>query len=522
MPSLSNAVFIVQQFSIPIPLSIPALVPSPRAVYNPLMSLNCREIDEIIRELDLDGSYIQDVVQPGFDTLALYAYGRRGAKTVFICTAQNACRIHETKRKISRNDKPLRFMEFLKSKIKGAKIESLSQIGLERVIEFKLRCGSGALRLFIRLWNNAANVVLCSPDLTILDVMFRRPAKGEVSGGTFILPEKRAAAAGDGEKLWQIRDFSELSENFRTQNGSSEALSFNQKVDIWYGEYAASLSRKALLAQAQKWYEGAKTRIEGALLRLVQKREDFSRAERYKIHGDLILSNAHHWDGKSKFLECTDYTSGKTIRILIDPEKSPQENAALCYETYKKQKSGAQNLCHDIEILETKLNHLEKQYHSLIKEENPVKIEQRLRRSLTPKQKIKKAHPGLDYTVDGWYILVGRTAEENDELLRHHVRGSDLWLHVRDFAGGYAFIKNRTGKTIPLDILLDAANLAVHYSKLRGAGKADLYYTQVKYLRRAKNAPKGTVLPTHEKNLCITPDTARLARLDKLRQEEEL
>ena len=128
----------------------------------------------------------------------------------------------------------------------------------------------------------------------------------------------------------------------------------------------------------------------------------------------------------------------------------------------------------------------------------------------------------MDYTVDGWYILVGRTAEENDELLRHHVRGSDLWLHVRDFAGGYAFIKNRTGKTIPLDILLDAANLAVHYSKLRGAGKADLYYTQVKYLRRAKNAPKGTVLPTHEKNLCITPDTARLARLDKLRQEEEL
>jgi len=100
------------------------------------MSLNCREIDEIIRELDLDGSYIQDVVQPGFDTLALYVYGSRGAKTVFICTAQNACRIHETKRKISRNDKPLRFMEFLKSKIKGAKIESLAQIGFYLHVQF--------------------------------------------------------------------------------------------------------------------------------------------------------------------------------------------------------------------------------------------------------------------------------------------------------------------------------------------------------------------------------------------------
>ncbi|MCI7080622.1 MAG: hypothetical protein MR944_06005, partial [Treponema porcinum] len=67
----------------------------------------------------------------------------------------------------------------------------------------------------------------------------------------------------------------------------------------------------------------------------------------------------------------------------------------------------------------------------------------------------------------------------------------------------------------------DAANLAVYYSKARNAGKTDLYYTYVKYLRRAKNGPKGLVLPTHEKNLCITPDKKRLERLDELRQEAE-
>ena len=83
------------------------------------------------------------------------------------------------------------------------------------------------------------------------------------------------------------------------------------------------------------------------------------------------------------------------------------------------------------------------------------------------------------------------------------------------------FIKNRPGKTIPLEILLDAANLAVYYSKARNAGKTDLYYTHVKYLRRAKNGPKGLVLPTHEKNLCIELDKKRLARLDSLRQEAQ-
>ena len=153
---------------------------------------------------------------------------------------------------------------------------------------------------------------------------------------------------------------------------------------------------------------------------------------------------------------------------------------------------------------------------------NPVKIEQLLRRDTTPKQQQKKNHPGLDYTVDGWYILVGRDANENDELLRHHVRGDDLWLHVRDFPGGYVFIKARKGKTVPLNILLDAANLAVYYSKARNAGKTDLYYTHVKYLRRAKNGPKGLVLPTQEKNLCIEPDKSRLARLDSLHEEAQL
>ena len=128
----------------------------------------------------------------------------------------------------------------------------------------------------------------------------------------------------------------------------------------------------------------------------------------------------------------------------------------------------------------------------------------------------------MDYNVNGWLILVGRDANENDELLRRHVKGSDMWLHTRDCPGGYVFVKYRAGKTIPLDILLDAGNLAVYFSKARKNGKADLYYTQVKHLRRAKNGPKGLVLPTQEKNLSVVLDSARLKRLELERQGDEL
>ena len=211
----------------------------------------------------------------------------------------------------------------------------------------------------------------------------------------------------------------------------------------------------------------------------------------------------------------------KTLRISFSI-KSAQENAAEYYKNYKKAVSGAEELEHDIQIARLQLEKLEKQYADILAEKNPVKIEQMLRRDSTPVQKQKKSHPGLEYTVNSWLLYVGRDANENDELLRRHVRGEDLWLHVRDFAGGYVFIKAQKSKTVPLDILLDAGNLAVYYSKARNNTKVDLYYTHVKYLRRAKNGPKGLVLPTQEKNLCITPDKARLSRLDFLHEEAQL
>ena len=337
--------------------------------------------------------------------------------------------------------------------------------------------------------------------------MFRRPAKGEITGGFFSIPEP---APVKSQRVFPVREFEEYKE-----------YPYNQRVDLWYSEHAETLSREALLAQAEKWYVSTKSKMQAALNRLIQKQKDFENSEQLKHQGDLILSYGYLIKPDSKFLECEDYTTGKTVQILIDPEKSAHENAAIYYENYKKAQSGSQSIVHDIELSKKQLEKLEKKYTEIVNEPNPVKIEQLLRKDTTPKQQKKKSHPGLDYTVDGWYILVGRDANENDELLRHHVKGSDLWLHTRDFPGGYVFIKARKDKTVPLEILLDAANLAVYYSKARNSGKTDLYYTYVKYLRRAKDGPKGLVLPTHEKNLCITPDKARLDKLESLKLEQE-
>lgn len=497
------------------------------------MSLNCNEINLILQELNLKGSFIQDIIQPGYDSLALYTYKEGGAKTVFICTAHDACRICEVRRKITKNEKPLRFMEFLRSRIKGCRINSAEQIGLERVVKMEISNAEEEFVLYIRLWNNAANVILCDKNNVILDSMYRRPNKDEMTGEVF--PEPVADMTKfDIKDKWPVRQFTmhnsqctiEGDESKSSANGENiqnekAYRSFNEFIDAYYSEHGAALSREALLEKAEKWFNTNLSKREAALANLENKLSSFKNADQMKHTGDLILAYGHLIDGSSRHLECEDYETGKTVSIMIDPKLSAHENAEKYYTQYKKAVSGSEQLEHDIEISKRQIEKLKSQYEAMQKEQNPVKIEQMLRHDSKPVQQQKKTHPGLDYTVNGWYILVGRDANENDELLRRHVRGEDMWLHVRDFPGGYVFIKHKKDKTIPLDILLDAANLAVYYSKARNTGKTDLYYTKVKYLRRAKNGPKGLVIPTQEKNLCITPDKERLSRLDMLQNTSD-
>ncbi len=93
------------------------------------------------------------------------------------------------------------------------------------------------------------------------------------------------------------------------------------------------------------------------------------------------------------------------------------------------------------------------------------------------------------------------------------MRGNDWWFHARDWPGAYVFVKAQPGKSLPLETMIDAATLAVHFSKGKTSGQGDVYYTQVKFLRRAKGAKKGTVLPTQEKNLHVKIDSERIERL---------
>ena len=480
------------------------------------MSLNWKEVNLILEELELPGTQIQKAVQSSFDVLSLKLYGKGGANTLLISLSPLACRFHETFFSVPKNDRPLRFAEFLNSRIVNGRITEAVQLGNDRIVRFTVRCQTEEFRVYLRLWSNAANVIVTDPEGNVLDAMRRLPKKGEISGGTY-LPEAVITGEKPG-KVFAIRDFpDDLIKDL------PPGASFNQKIDALYRREGGALSLESLQEETRRKFEGSIDRLKASLERLKEKEKEFSEAGKFREYGDIILSNLALVKPGDQWLETVDFDA-RAIRIKLEPRKSPAASAEDYYERYRKAKSGHMEIQNQIEEEESELKKTETLLASLLSETNPLVLHKLLKTGgVKPHGKTRREdskRPGLSFRQKDWLIIVGRDAAENDALLRKHVKGSDLWLHARDYPGSYVFIKHKPGKTVPLDILLDAGNLAIFYSKGRNNGEGDLFYTHVKYLRRAKGGPKGLVLPTQEKNLHVKVEPARLRVLEECKVEK--
>ncbi len=462
------------------------------------MSLNTKEIDLIINELDLAGSYIQKITQSDFQSLYFSLYKPGNRFTVKISLSQGRTRMCRTSSGAGKGSKLQRFEQFLRSRILSGRITEASQPGNDRIVRLVILKGGETTNLYIRLWGGNSNIIATDSEGMILDAFYRRPGKNEQSGGIFTLPVNEKHNSGK----FSIREY-------------PESEDFNSFIDRYYTDLETSETRERLRTKLLTSLNKKAVSLEAKIKSRENNFEKYDSAESFKHYGELLLSFSYKWKKGEKWLDAENYyENNRTTRIEVDPDISIEKNADRYFTKYKKLKKSRENFLEELENLENRLNRIKKQITEA-EEENSIKIlSDRLRETETEKKSGgEKQIPGLQFYSGGFIILVGRGAKENDTLLRHHVKGNDYWLHARDYPGGYIFIKNIKGKSIPLETLLDAGNLAVFYSKGKNSGKGEVYYTQVKYLRRTKNGKTGLVIPTQEKNLSITVDDQRIKRL---------
>ncbi len=473
------------------------------------MSVNWREIDLILEEVPLQGGYIRKLSQPDFRNFLFALWLPPTNLTMRVCLEHPFVRFHTVTSppRIKRSHQ--RFESFLHARVVGGQIQSARQLYQDRIVEITVTRNQETTILYLRLWGGHSNLIATDENHRILDAAFRKPNQHIVTGETYLPVEpNRPEPCPTGQEkpapAWPVREYTGT---------------FHSFIESQYAEAEESRTRKQRMDQAERMLTRNRGRLLSRLAEIERGTDRSEQADSLLHQAQLIMANLYRISPGEKSVIVEDYAdNNRPVSIRLDPLLPATTYAANLFARVKRSQESKEFLDQSAASLRSRLRAITDQIEQLPQMDTLSLIALVTAGKNVPRnnQSADVPETGLRFTSSGYQILVGRNARENDALLRKYVRGNDLWLHTRDYPGGYVFVKTPKGKSVPLDVLLDAGTLALFFSKARENGRGELYYTQVKYLRRSKDGPPGLVLPTQEKNLSVIMEKNRLIRMGLL------
>jgi predicted ribosome quality control (RQC) complex YloA/Tae2 family protein len=110
---------------------------------------------------------------------------------------------------------------------------------------------------------------------------------------------------------------------------------------------------------------------------------------------------------------------------------------------------------------------------------------------------------------DGFVVLVGRTAADNDVLSLRLGAPRDFWLHVAAESGSHVVVRNPDGlERLPRETLHFAAALAARYSKARRGGRVAVHVARCADVHKPRAFPPGKVVLDRHTTVQVTPAPA--------------
>ncbi len=352
-----------------------------------------------------------------------------------------------------------------------------------------------------------------------------------------------ASLTGD-EKLHLSRQFTIFMEDVREGNFApniikkgKEPVEFSSVLLTQYGDYETvpypSISKVLEDYYAQKSVytrirqkSSDLRRIVGTALERNRKKFDLQRKqlkdtekkEKYKVYGELIHTYGYGLAEGAKELEALNYYTNETVKIPLDPQLTPGENAQKYFDRYNKLKRTYEALSQLIEETRSEILHLESIATSLdiaVSEEDLTQIKEELaeygyikKRGGGKKEK-SRSKPFHYLSSDGYHIYVGKNNYQNEELTFKFANGGDWWFHAKGIPGSHVIVKAE-GNELPDRVFEEAGRLAAYYSKARGAEKVEIDYLQRKNVKKPNGSKPGFVVYYTNYSLTIDSDISGL------------
>ena len=305
---------------------------------------------------------------------------------------------------------------------------------------------------------------------------------------------------------YQVKSYDSISEVIRTYYSSRDLITrIRQKSSDLRRVVQTALERN------RKKYD----------LQLKQLRDTENR-DKYKVYGELIHTYGYNLEEGTKELEALNYYTNEMIKIPLDPQKTPQENAKKYFDRYNKQKRTFEALSELIKETKDEIDYLESVSKSLDiarSEDDLIQIKEELieygyiRRKRTDKKAKIKSKPFHYRSSDGYDIYVGKNNYQNEELTFKFATGNDWWFHAKGMPGSHVIVKSGNDE-LPDRVFEEAGKLAGYYSKGRDNDKIEIDYLQKKNVKKPNGSAPGFVVYYTNYSLTIHPDISGLTLIE--------
>ena len=470
----------------------------------------------------LAGARLKNIYDEGGRGWIFRLYARGENRFLHLSAQPRFARLHLQQERESSPASPGDFCRALRSRLAGAVLEDLRQVGGDRIAELVFDTAAGRQYLVHEMFG-------ARPEILLLDEERRVScALSDVSGASArhdrgeayeYPPPPQAPGSGGSDWLTDSRGEGEFPLNFRV------------------ARKLAVLEAEAMLLEKKKKLSGTLARERKRLRKILGKLGEELGAldgfERQRELGELLKGSYGSLRRGLKEVELVDYFSDgqELVRIELDAKLGPEANIELYFKRYRKARRAGPSIEKRKGEVEGKLESLsllaaqvdeaaDDDTLESLSGEAQLHLRSR-KRSRGRRREDAPSGPRSFVSSEGFTILVGRNARENDELSLRMARGNDIFLHASGRPGAHVIIRTVAGKTIPRDTLLEAAQLALYYSLTRRSSavfvegaSADVDYAPAKLLSKPKGAPPGLVLLRSHKTLRVRLDKEIFDRIE--------
>ncbi len=467
-------------------------------------------LKEIVEELDglLRDRFLGKIFQLSASSLAI-DFGLKGDGYLFLSTEPSSPRLYLIKRSTRELEKGSvslsHFAQALRATLGGGKLISIVKDEAERVVRISFsvadELGDYETRVLVaQLTGRSANIFLLDSSGHVTQALRAPRGEGQQMGGPYRPPALQAKTLSEEPRITRA--------NFPTLSAAADDHYRHLEAEQAFDRQAASL-----LGNLRKEI----SRREKLKANLKKDLAAHGNPDQHKRLGDLLLANIATAERDGNRVKLRDYYAEDvpTIEVELDEDTSLQDAAGESFSRYSKSKRA-------IEEIATRLIQVDREKEEF--EQKRIMLEKAIadrdgtalltleerKEKATPARKKQKASTTLAglrryRSSDGYEVLVGRSARDNDQLTFRVARPNDLWLHAGDYPGSHVIVRNTSRSEVPHRTIIEAAQLAAKFSQASKDSRVTIHYTQRKFLTKPKGAAAGLVRMSSFRSITVEP-----------------